>query len=144
MKLLTHKRRGQVRLAGSRRNQRLETRARTGSRRGGRKNFGQTSARSSKPTPAAEKAPGAARPVAFEFFAPSASLVCVAGNFNEWNPHATPLRSLRGGRWSVRVRLKPGRYEYRFLVDGVWKPDPQARQYVTDFCGGLNSVMVVE
>jgi len=84
------------------------------------------------------------RPVTFDFFAPGATLVCVAGSFNEWNAHSSPLRKLREGRWSLHLRLKPGRYEYRFLVDGVWKPDPLARQYVTDFCGGLNSVMVVE
>ncbi len=68
----------------------------------------------------------------------------VAGNFNEWNAYASPLRKLRNGRWSLHLRLKPGRYEYRFLVDGIWRPDPQARQYVTDFCGGLNSVTVVD
>ncbi len=86
----------------------------------------------------------AVRPVRFEYFAPGASLVFLAGNFNEWNAHAHPLRKLRDGRWALSLRLKPGRYEYRFLVDGIWRPDPRARQYVTDFCGGLNSVTFVE
>ncbi len=84
------------------------------------------------------------RPVRFECLAPGASSVFVAGNFNDWNAQASPLRGLKDGRWCLQLRLKPGRYEYRFLVDGVWRPDPSARQYVTDFCGGLNSVRVVE
>ncbi len=144
MKLLAHKRRSQVRFAANRRTHRVGTRTRSATRRFGRKSLGQASTSPRKQTPDAVKASGPARPVTFEVIAPSASLVCIAGNFNEWNPHASPLRSMPGGRWSVRLRLKPGRYEYRFLVDGVWKPDPQARQYVTDFCGGLNSVVVVE
>ena len=94
--------------------------------------------------PEIRKLKPAVRPVRFEYFAPGASLVFLAGNFNEWNANAHPLRKLRDGRWALSLRLKPGRYEYRFLVDGIWKPDPRAHQYVTDFCGGLNSVTVVE
>jgi hypothetical protein len=42
------------------------------------------------------------------------------------------------------MRLPAGRYEYRFLVDGRWKPDSTARHQVTNFCGVLNSVLLVE
>jgi Glycogen recognition site of AMP-activated protein kinase len=102
------------------------------------------SSRPRKPKPLRLRLLPEIRPVTLDLFAPGASLVYVAGSFNEWNAEANPLRKLREGRWSLRLRLKPGRYEYRFLVDGVWKLDPRARQYVTDFCGGLNSVMLVE
>jgi hypothetical protein len=40
--------------------------------------------------------------------------------------------------------LEPGRYEYRFLVDAKWKIDPFAKHQVTDFCGGANSILIVE
>ena len=84
------------------------------------------------------------RRINLEFFAPAACSVCVAGTFNGWDANASPLRQFRGGRWSVRLSLEPAIYEYRFLVDGVWKPDPAARRYVTNCCGGVNSVLVVE
>jgi hypothetical protein len=42
------------------------------------------------------------------------------------------------------MSLVPGRYEYRFLVDGRSRPDPAARQQVTNFCGDVTSVLVVE
>jgi len=101
-------------------------------------------ARPARTKPSAPRSLSTLRRVALEFSAPDASLVYVAGTFNDWDAHSSPLRSLKSGRWSIRLRLKPGKYEYRFLVDGVWKPDPMSRQYVTDFCGGLNSVLLVE
>ncbi len=84
------------------------------------------------------------RRVNLEYFAPAAESVAVAGTFNGWDANASPLRQFRGGRWSVRLSLEPAIYEYRFLVDGAWKPDPAAKRYVTNCCGGVNSVLIVE
>ena len=84
------------------------------------------------------------RSVRFDLFAPEASSVCVAGNFNNWNPQASPLRPMQAGKWRLPMRLPPGKYEYRFLVDGRWRPDPAARHQVTNFCGTMNSVLLVE
>jgi AMP-activated protein kinase-like protein len=39
--------------------------------------------------------------------------------------------------------LKSGQYEYRFVVDGIWSDDPQARQSVANPHGGFNSVLKV-
>lgn len=89
-------------------------------------------------------APGELRPVNFEFYDQNADSVCLAGSFNDWNPHVSPLRNVRAGGWALRLLLAPGRYEYRFLVDGQWRMDPRARQQVTDFCGGVNSVLTVQ
>ncbi len=93
------------------------------------------------------KAPGLApglRLVDFAFFDLQAAAVGVAGTFNNWSPLASPLRNLGAGRWGLQLPLAPGQYEYRFLVDGQWRRDPLARMQVTDFCGGTNSVLVVE
>ena len=90
------------------------------------------------------RAPPAVRQVNFGLCDANAVSVSVAGTFNNWNPHVSPLRNAGGGDWSVQMMLEPGRYEYRFLVDGKWKMDPTARQQVTDFCGGGNSVLLVE
>jgi len=89
-------------------------------------------------------APGDLRPVNFEFYDHEAGSVCLAGTFNDWNPHVSPLKNVHNGAWSLRLLLAPGRYEYRFLVDGQWRMDPRARQQVTDFCGGMNSVVTVQ
>lgn len=58
--------------------------------------------------------------VRLELAAPSATHVMVAGTFNDWNTQATPMARDDGGRWRVALALPPGRYEYKFLVDGVW------------------------
>jgi hypothetical protein len=43
--------------------------------------------------------------------------VALIGDFNDWNPAATPLRRERGG-WSATLPLAPGRYRYAYVVDG--------------------------
>ena len=83
------------------------------------------------------------RRIRFEFFHPTAKHVCVAGDFNGWNPTATPLRSLGDGRWLRELRLPLRRHEYLLLVDGEWKFDPKAAEYVPNIFGGMNAVVDV-
>jgi len=52
--------------------------------------------------------------------APEARAVFVAGTFNDWNPQATPLKLSRDGKWSARLSLPPGQYQFKFNVDGAW------------------------
>jgi len=58
--------------------------------------------------------------VAFSFRAPEAKSAFLAGSFNDWSADALPMHKDATGNWSVSVKLKPGRYEYKFLVDGEW------------------------
>ena len=81
--------------------------------------------------------------VEFEYFNPTAGEVFVAGSFNNWEPRATPLIQQRGGKWSADLLLKPGRYEYRFVVDGQWQDDPMAAHFVANPFGSLNCVREV-
>ena len=55
--------------------------------------------------------------------APDAKKVCLAGSFNGWDPGATPMRRNEYGVWVVTLQLAPGRYEYRFVVDGEWRSE---------------------
>lgn len=66
------------------------------------------------------------RPVRFELEAPASSRVSIVGDFNDWDPRASPMVRAGGqGIWSLRLALPPGRYRYTFLVDGTrWMPDP--------------------
>jgi len=82
-------------------------------------------------------------PVCFEFTHPTAKAVFVAGCFNHWQPDAKALHLFGGGRWLKDTALSPGTYEYRFIVDGEWIPDPLAAETVPNPYGGRNSVLRV-
>ncbi len=56
--------------------------------------------------------------------APSAQAVFLAGTFNGWDPAATPMIKDAKGNWDVAVALPPGRYEFKFVVDGDWCCEP--------------------
>jgi len=91
-----------------------------------------------------EKQKGSDRTVDLTFQQPNARSVCVAGSFNDWDQNKTPMR--RDGQdsvWKVSLPLKPGRYEYRFVVDGQWISDPNAQESTTNDFGSTNSVLVV-
>src|ERR1022692_2411096 len=82
-------------------------------------------------------------PVRFEFTHPTATTVCVAGTFNQWQPEAKTLHLAGGGRWLKETALAPGTYEYCLVVDGQWMPDPLAKETVANPFGGRNSVLKV-
>lgn len=82
-------------------------------------------------------------PVRFEFTHPTASTVCVAGTFNQWQPAAKSMHPSGNGHWLKDTALAPGAYEYCLVVDGQWMPDPMARETVPNPFGGRNSVLKV-
>lgn len=90
-----------------------------------------------------EKPVAGPAPVALKLRAPAAKEVFVAGSFNGWQVGATPLRPAKGGEWQGELKLTPGRYEYLFVVDGTWLPDPAAREAAPNPFGGWNSVLSV-
>jgi 1,4-alpha-glucan branching enzyme len=77
--------------------------------------------------------------------APASSRVAVVGDFNDWDPAATPLHPAGdGGTWIVELRLKPGRYHYTFLIDGRrWARDPSEPRAVGSDFGAPVSVLTV-
>ena len=81
--------------------------------------------------------------VSFELVKPGAKQVCVAGTFNGWKPERSPLSPLADGRFVGDLTVDPGRYEYLFVVDGQWVPDPKAKETVRNPFGGANSVLTV-
>jgi hypothetical protein len=83
--------------------------------------------------------------VAFSLDAPGASQVSLVGDFNNWDPAATPLvRVSDRGRWEAVVPLTPGRYYFTFVVDGrQWVRDPLLPQAVGDDFGQPTSVITV-
>jgi len=69
-----------------------------------------------------------------------AKSVAIASTFNGWKPDQTPMKK-NGDTWEARVELPRGRYEYRFVVDGQWASDPNAKESVANPFGGKNSVL---
>lgn len=83
--------------------------------------------------------------------APTAAAVYVAGTFNNWNPDALPLKRNDAGHWSVDLNLAPGRYEFKFVVDGQWCCEPGCEgehrgcpKCVPNEHGTMNRVLEVE
>jgi hypothetical protein len=74
-----------------------------------------------------------------------AHTVAIAGDFNGWNPQANILEDHEGdGIWTGTLNLKPGRYEYMFVLDGEkWFPDPNALRYVKDGFGNRNAILEI-
>jgi Glycogen recognition site of AMP-activated protein kinase len=77
------------------------------------------------------------------FSAQEAKEVTVAGDFNDWSPAAEPLKRTGDSDWAVRLMLRSGQYQYRFVVDGWWCEDPQASARAVCPYGGFNSVLLV-
>jgi len=68
----------------------------------------------------------------------------IAGDFNNWNPSATPLtRNDDLGVWQACIRIPPGRYRYRLVVDGQWVQDPYNKNTETNPFGELNNILEV-
>lgn len=64
------------------------------------------------------------KPVELMVSAPDAQSVSVAGTFNNWQIDATPLNRDADGTWRLSLSLPPGRYEYKFVIDGRWCCEP--------------------
>jgi 1,4-alpha-glucan branching enzyme len=82
--------------------------------------------------------------IQFAFPATEAKKVALAGDFNNWDPLANPMKKDKKGVWEVTVNLKPGRYEYRFFVDENWENDPSCTGCVPNNLGSMNCVRIVE
>ncbi len=81
--------------------------------------------------------------VAFEYYAPQAAKVGLAGTFNQWNAEAALMTKGANGNWKIIVSLRPGRYQYRYYVDGMWQNDPNPVECVPNPFGSWDCVIVV-
>jgi hypothetical protein len=81
--------------------------------------------------------------IRFRIHSPQAKRVAIAGAFNSWDPDASLLRPAEKGWWEAAIKLAPGKYEYSYVVDGVWTTPPEAKITVDDGFGGRNGVLQV-
>lgn len=90
---------------------------------------------------------GSPRDVVVRFRDMAASDVRIAGDFNGWIPDKG-VRSLIESEgqtriWTKIIRLTPGTYQYRYVVDGEWREDPENPEVASSAVGGRNSVLKV-
>ncbi|MBR9915197.1 MAG: hypothetical protein GYB32_10300 [Algicola sp.] len=71
-----------------------------------------------------------------------AESVIVAGSFNRWDEEALKMYRIDNG-WEIKLHIKPGEYEYRFIVDGNWMEDPSNPSKVPNEYGSYNSYLNV-
>ena len=81
--------------------------------------------------------------VTFRSHNPQAAEVQLAGDFNDWMPHTTPMRRLANGDFEAHLRLPKGRYRYRLVIDGRWSHDQNNPELETNDYGELNSIVEV-
>ncbi len=82
--------------------------------------------------------------VIFRVHAEGATRVQVAGDFNDWNPSRTPMQHVDKDTFQIKVPLEPGRYMYRYVIDGHWRNDPENHYVQTNPFGELNNVVEFE
>jgi 1,4-alpha-glucan branching enzyme len=83
------------------------------------------------------------RRVTFFLDAPDAQRVILMGDFNQWNEKTHPMKKESDGSWKKIIMIPPGRYEYRFLVDGEWWNDPNNHQICSNCFGTVNNILEV-
>jgi hypothetical protein len=83
------------------------------------------------------------RQIEFCLTAPSAHSVQLAADFTDWEKSAIDLIKAADGIWFTFIPLEPGRYSYRFIVDGQWHDDPHSYQHISNPFGQSNAVKIV-
>lgn len=88
----------------------------------------------------------APRAIKFVLVAPEARRVSLVGDFNHWDPAATPLvRDEKNGTWTAFVTMQPGMHTYSFVLDGRhFVADPSAPMAADDGYGHKSSVVFVK
>ena len=81
------------------------------------------------------------RRVSFELFAPGAKAVFLTGDFNGWDTKRHAMHDAGHDLWEKTLVLPPGRYEYKFWVDGKWCMDSDNRSVCRNCFGTQNSVL---
>ena len=82
--------------------------------------------------------------IEFTFGAPESKKVYIAGTFNDWNTKSMPMKKGKDGTWRIMVKLSPGRYEYKYFVDGTWAQDNSGEELAPNPFGTKNCVIGVK
>ena len=81
--------------------------------------------------------------VVFRFDNTKFKRVQIAGEFNNWVPDKDVETEILDGSLQKRLRVSPGGYEYRLIIDGVWQQDPANPEAAPNEMGEYNSLLHV-
>jgi hypothetical protein len=81
--------------------------------------------------------------VVFRFDITESDRVQIAGEFNNWIPDKNVETEILDGSLQKILRVSPGGYEYRLIIDGVWQQDPANPRAAPNDMGGYNSLLNV-
>jgi len=80
----------------------------------------------------------------FVLNAPEAGDVYLVGDFNHWQiDETTKLWDQGKGLWQKRVLLSPGRYRYKYVIDGRWMTDPSNELAEQNPFGSVDSILEI-
>lgn len=85
----------------------------------------------------------ALREIVFNLRHTEAKEVYVVGDFNNWTPDENSRMQLQQDAWMKKITLEPGRYHYRFVVDGKWVDDPVNPRKENNPFGDTNSLIEI-
>ena len=81
------------------------------------------------------------------WFDAQAADVQIAGDFNGWIPDRDVQSHIETEGidrvWTKVMLLPPGTYQYRYVVDGEWRVDPENGEHMPGPMGQPNSVLHV-
>ena len=83
------------------------------------------------------------REVVLDYGDIDAHRIQIAGDFNGWVPDLHVDTVAESGRVRKVLRVRPGTYEYRVIIDGVWQQDPTNPLEIPNNLGGNNSLLRV-
>jgi 1,4-alpha-glucan branching enzyme len=83
------------------------------------------------------------KPINFVCVAPGARKVCLAGDFNDWQPALLPMQRQPDGAWLLQVPLHHGHHRYCFIVDDKPVLDPRGYGTALDPNGRKVSLIAV-
>jgi len=69
--------------------------------------------------------------------------VVLSGTFNLWDEKAFQMFKTETG-WELSLNIKPGEYEYKFIVDGKWIHDPNNLEKRMNEYDGYNSIINIK
>jgi len=75
--------------------------------------------------------------------APGAREVILTGDFTGWSREGVRLRRSAAGQWGIVLKLAPGEYAYRLLIDGEWSDHSTAVKRVPNGHGSFNCILAV-
>ena len=78
----------------------------------------------------------------FNIAAPTAREIYLVGDFNHWKINdSSRLSRIDDGRWEKKIGLTPGRYKYKFVVDGEWMLDTENNNREQNSFGTFDSII---